>query len=1072
MSNKPTYNDLLKEIEQLKQQLEAQQKLKNEQELSQAWEKAEKSERLFRRLIENAPWGMHFYKLENDSLIFTGANRAADKLLHMNNSQFAGKTIEEAFPPLVQTEIPFRYREAAEKGLLWTTEQISYEDNKITGAFEVIAFQTSRGNMVAAFNDITERKQHEEQLKEKNEEYQQLNKELIQANSELVYAKQCLEKSEERFRLILKNSNDTLILVNKNGEQFYISDAVERDTGFTIDELKGPIQNVIYPPDLDMVMQVWEKLLNSKNEVVRVQYRHKHKHKEYIWYEAAAQNHLDNPAINAVVVNIRDITAIKETEAKLIKAKELAEASELKVKHQAEEIENFFNCAIDLLCIATTDGYFERLNQEWNNVLGYALEELEGKRFLDFVHPDDVDATLQVISQLAGNSNILNFTNRYRCKNGSYKWIEWRSYPYGNKIYAAARDITERKRFEEELFLQKTFIEAIFNSVPGMLYLYDEDGQIVRWNRKHEAMTGYTSEEMSRMRLLDWFRDDEKSQKAVLDGVKTTMESGFGEAEANLQKKDGTQIPMYFTASPLVLFEKHYFAGIGIDITERKRVEEELIKSELLMRTAIENLPIIFYMLDNDGFFKLSIGAGLQSLGLQPNQVVGISAFELYKDHPHIIESVQKALSGEMTTFESNVKGAIHFNIVTPISISNESNGIVGVALDITERKQIELEAILAKEKAEENDRLKTAFLQNMSHEIRTPMNAIIGFASLMAENCSNKEKLEQFSEIIEQRSYDLLAIINDMLDISKIESGQGTLQLEEYNINELFSELALFFADYQKRTDKQHIQLLIHPVLDEDIANMITDQHKLKQILINLITNAFKFTESGRIECGCKLSNNQLLFHVSDTGVGIPVDKHEFIFDRFTRIETVISKSYVGGTGLGLPIVKGLVDLLGGKVWIESECNKGSTFYFTINYEKVDRTNAPVNSPAIATQRFTSGKSILIVEDDQNNALYLEELIRNYFSIVYVVGTGLDAIKLVNKQSVDLVLMDVRLPDITGYDATKTILQNFPGLKIIAQTAYASNDEHLRALDAGCVDYISKPTSREQLLSVISRYL
>jgi PAS domain S-box-containing protein len=577
---------------------------------------------------------------------------------------------------------------------------------------------------------------------------------------------------------------------------------------------------------------------------------------------------------------------------------------------------------------------------------------------------------------------------------------------------------------------------------------------------------------MSRMRLLDWFRDDEKSQKAVLAGIKTTMESGFGEAEANLQKKDGTLIPMYFTASPLVLFEKHYFAGIGIDITERKRVEEELIKNELLMRTAIENLPIIFYMLDNDGLFKLSIGAGLQSLGLQPNQVVGLSAFELYKDHPQIIESLHKALSGEMATFESNVKGAMHFNIVTPFSISNKRNGIVGVALDITERKQIELEAILAKEKAEENDRLKTAFLQNMSHEIRTPMNAIIGFASLMAENCNNREKLEQFSSIIEQRSHDLLAIINDMLDISKIESGQGNLQMEACNINELFSELALFFADYQKRTDKQHVQLLIPPVLDEDIANIITDQHKLRQILINLISNAFKFTESGRIECGCKLSNNQLLFQVSDTGVGIPVDKHEFVFERFTRIDTVISKSYVGGTGLGLPIVKGLVDLLGGKVWLESDCNNGSTFYFTIDYEKNEEANSSADLPLKTTQRFTSGKSILIVEDDPNNAMYLQELLQDYFSKIYVVETGLEAIKLVHEQSIDLVLMDVRLPDITGYEAAETILRNLPGMKIVAQTAYAASGERLRALDAGCVDYISKPIKREQLLSVISKYL
>ncbi|HEY9123644.1 MAG TPA: PAS domain S-box protein, partial [Bacteroidales bacterium] len=730
------------------------------------------------------------------------------------------------------------------------------------------------------------------------------------------------------------------------------------------------------------------------------------------------------------------------------------------------------NCAIDLLCIANIDGHFERLNQEWQNTLGYTLDELEGKRFLDFIHPEDIPSTLEIISQLESQKVILNFTNRYRCKDGSYRWIEWRSYPNGNKIYAAARDITERKKVEDELLREKTFIEAIFNCVPGMLYLYNEKGQIVRWNQKHELMTGYSAEEMSHMHLLDWYKDDEKSQKAVIEGVKTTMEKGFGEAEAYLQKKDGTKIPMYFTASPLTIYGKNYFAGIGIDITERKRVEEELKKNEILTRTAIENLPIIFYMIDNDGLFKLSIGAGLKSLGLKPNQVVGLSVFELYKDHPLIIENVKKALSGEIASFESTVNGASHFNIVTPFSISDKRDGIVGVALDITERKQIEHEAILAKEKAEENDRLKTAFLQNMSHEIRTPMNAIMGFTSLMAENYNNKEKLVQYSNIIERRCNDLLAIINDILDISKIESGQSTLQIEECNINEVFTELTIFFADYQNRTNKQHINLLMHHVLDENIINIKTDKLKLKQILINLISNAFKYTETGKIECGCILDNNKLHFYVSDTGIGIPEEKHKFIFDRFFRIDTVISKNYVGGTGLGLPIVKGLTNLLGGEVWFESECNKGSTFHFTIDYQKSNMPNPIPVIQAETRQNFVPEKKLLIVEDDEYNVMYLQELLNRHFSKIYIAETGQKAIKLVHEHAVDLVLMDVRLPDMTGYEATNEIIKHFPTLKIIAQTAYAANDERYKALEAGCVDYISKPTKGEILLSIISKYL
>jgi CheY-like chemotaxis protein len=213
-------------------------------------------------------------------------------------------------------------------------------------------------------------------------------------------------------------------------------------------------------------------------------------------------------------------------------------------------------------------------------------------------------------------------------------------------------------------------------------------------------------------------------------------------------------------------------------------------------------------------------------------------------------------------------------------------------------------------------------------------------------------------------------------------------------------------------------------------------------------------------------------LFHVLDTGIGIPVDKREFVFDRFFRIDTVVSKNYVGGTGLGLPIVKGLTGLLGGKVWLESECDKGSTFYFTIDYKKADVFN-PMSVEAIDNeQNIAPKRNLLIVEDDECNAMYLQEILKGYFSNIYVAETGQDAIKLVQEHAFDIVLMDVRLPDITGYEATNTILKQYPTLKIIAQTAYAANDERYKAIEAGCIDYVSKPTKREELLAMIGKYL
>ncbi len=252
--------------------------------------------------------------------------------------------------------------------------------------------------------------------------------------------------------------------------------------------------------------------------------------------------------------------------------------------------------------------------------------------------------------------------------------------------------------------------------------------------------------------------------------------------------------------------------------------------------------------------------------------------------------------------------------------------------------KWLRKELIKAKEHAEESDRLKTAFLQNMSHEIRTPMNAIMGFSSLLADYYNDKPKLEQFAEIINLRCNDLLEIINDILAISKIESGQLPVNNEVCNLNDLFAELADFFTEHQKRIGKQHIKFELQALCSLSEFTIITDKVKLRQIFINLIGNAFKFTETGKIEGGCKFdANDDLVFYVSDTGIGIPSDKQDIIFERFIQLPQDKDISY-GGTGLGLSIVKGLITLLGGRIWVESEPENlsegkagGTTFYFSI---------------------------------------------------------------------------------------------------------------------------------------------
>jgi signal transduction histidine kinase/CheY-like chemotaxis protein len=432
------------------------------------------------------------------------------------------------------------------------------------------------------------------------------------------------------------------------------------------------------------------------------------------------------------------------------------------------------------------------------------------------------------------------------------------------------------------------------------------------------------------------------------------------------------------------------------------------------------------------------------------NKIIG--SFSIYSDETDFFDENDIALLDEMT---KDISFALEY-------IETE-----------TKRKQSEENLLKAKDKAEENDRLKTAFLHNISHEIRTPMNAIIGFSELLVENYNNKPKLEKYSEIIIQRCEDLLVIINGILDIAKIESGQFPVNIEECNLDKLFEELTMFFNEYQKRIEKQEINFKLQAICNQSENVIITDKVKLKQIFINLINNAFKFTDKGKIEGGCKLDkNNKLLFYVSDTGIGIPAEKQKQIFERFYQIPITRIDRLNEGNGLGLSIVKGFIELLGGEIWLESEVGVGTTIYFLIQYKTSQIIqHEPLINVAPVVYHFQN-KTILIVEDDLYNADYIKEILSATGINILHTRYGNEAIQIAESQNPDLILMDILLPDISGYEATQKIKQHNPNIKIIVQTAYAAQEDKQDAIDAGCVDYISKPLKRNILLSMLSKYL
>jgi PAS domain S-box-containing protein len=551
-------------------------------------------------------------------------------------------------------------------------------------------------------------------------------------------------------------------------------------------------------------------------------------------------------------------------------------------------------------------------------------------------------------------------------------------------------------------------------------------------------------------------------------------------AEELMKNKQPENYPQFSEANTLKLIHE-----LQVHQVELELQNEELLLAKEKAEQAIDKYTELydfaptgyFTLTENSDIIELNL-TGAALLGKERSKLQGCN-FELFvtKESKSVFNNfIENVFNGTEPTKSCEIKLTVnkelHYDILLKGFANESKNHCFVSATDITQRKQMELELIEEKERAEENDRLKTAFLQNMSHEIRTPMNAIKGFSSLLVTNHNNPAKLQKFSQIIDQRSDDLLNIIDDILDIARIESGQLPVHEEECDLFELFDELTTQFVEFQDRLNKNHIQLRLQVYCNPEGTVIITDRGKLKQILVNLLTNAFKFTNEGKIEGSCKIVNNKLMFYISDTGIGIPKHKQKAVFDRFTQLQHTENRA-IGGTGLGLSIVNGLVQLLGGNVMLESEPGQGSEFSFEIPYKlKSAKTRIIEKATAKNTLFDFTNKTILIVEDEIYNEEYLKEILFETGINILSATTGKNAIDIASNHSIDLVLLDFKLPDMDGYQVFHEIRKVKPNLKFIAQTAYAADTDKRKVLDSGVNDYISKPIDSALLLSIISKHL
>jgi signal transduction histidine kinase/CheY-like chemotaxis protein len=409
---------------------------------------------------------------------------------------------------------------------------------------------------------------------------------------------------------------------------------------------------------------------------------------------------------------------------------------------------------------------------------------------------------------------------------------------------------------------------------------------------------------------------------------------------------------------------------------------------------------------------------------------------------------------------------------ISSFYIAGQWNGIILIH-DVTDFYEKERLLLREKEKAEKSDMLKSVFISNMSHEVRTPLNTIIGFTELLSKTDIQKEKKDIYTRYILSSGKNLLNLINDIIDISKIEAGRLKIQKSNFSLHELLDELLTGFKE-NLTEDKRHIELRVHHGKKKDFE-VYSDPYRIKQIYSNLISNALKFTEEGYIEFGYKMLDQEIQFFVKDTGIGIPKEQREKIFKRFGQVEETLEKNKTG-TGLGLAISKKLVELLGGSIRVDSEVQKGSVFYFTIPCikENTEKTDDTANEQTKKSSKYKwGGKKILIAEDEEINYIYLSEAIASTGAKTVRAKNGYEAIeKCKTEDHIDLVLMDIKMPGLDGYKATEKIKEYDSNITVIAQTAYALVGEKEKSMSHQCDDYIPKPIKPADLLTLMNKYL
>lgn len=651
-----------------------------------------------------------------------------------------------------------------------------------------------------------------------------------------------------------------------------------------------------------------------------------------------------------------------------------------------------------------------------------------------------------------------------------------------SNIIAAA---IQKEKTQDNLKLSQQYFASLFDKAPEGIAIVNPEGIIDQVNDEFCKLFNYKRQEalgknIDELILTPEYRKEAKElthaaargDRVSTEGVRYTKES----------------VPTYVSIMGVPIEFRGEHKGIYViyrDISERKLAEKNLQESQTKFKTLFDSSNDAIFLMKDDIFIDCN-AAATKIFKASEEELVGESPMKfspLYQPSGEesekvIKEKVQKALQGDPISFDYTHITGEGKSFEAEISLSKvvlkESTFLQAILRDITERKKAEKELYEAKERAEESDRLKTAFLASMSHEIRTPMNHILGGLDLLLDPDITSDEKEEFHTIIKRSSNQLLNLIDDIIDVSQLDAGQVEIKKESFALREFLDEV-------EEEADKlgeesPNVEFQINTSAHQsELDSIFSDKVRLKQVLISLLSNAFKFTEEGNIELGYeKKTENSVQFYVSDTGIGIPEESKKVIFEQFRQVDYEHTREYEGA-GLGLTLAKGMVELMGGEIWVDSEPGKGSTFYFTVSTKKPVQKEKPKSTSVSKQEKSThdwQDKTILIVEDEEMNYQYLKTVLKKTKANLLWGENGLEGVKLARENDIHIVLMDIQMPEMNGYEATRQILEIKPETPIIAQTAHALKEEKSKCFEAGAVDYMSKPLNRKTLLQIIGNHI